>query len=313
MVTVKAMRLRYAGTCACGAAVAAGTHAGYDSTARKAVCPDCLPGRLAVLADAASPVPVEPDDVNSEPDRLATLELDGPATGLEPYAITIEPVDSGRAGASAAAEYQRRAAKREQRIRSAHPRLGGLILALSDDPQSTRAWASGATGERVIGAKLDGLSGDGVLTLHDRRIPGTRANVDHIAIGPSGIFVIDAKRYNNAKVEIRSTGGWFSERIERLYVGGRDKTRLVTAMAGQVAVVMEALEDQPELTDIPVTPVLAFVDALLPVVGTLEIAGVPVVGPRKAAKIVRREGPLDVATRARLHRVLAEKLPAYQR
>lgn len=65
---------------------------------------------------------------------------------MDDAAIPLPP-DAGLAGGSAKAEHQRRVARREQRIRQAHPRLGGLILALSDDPQSTRAWASGAVGE----------------------------------------------------------------------------------------------------------------------------------------------------------------------
>ncbi|WP_249934607.1 nuclease-related domain-containing protein [Microbacterium ulmi] len=31
--------------------------------------------------------------------------------------------------------------------------------------------------------------------MHDRRIRGTRANIDHIVIGPPGVWVIDAKRW----------------------------------------------------------------------------------------------------------------------
>ncbi|MEV4421445.1 NERD domain-containing protein, partial [Patulibacter sp. NPDC049589] len=33
-----------------------------------------------------------------------------------------------------------------------------------------------------------------VVVLHDRRVPRTHANIDHIAIAPSGIWVIDTKR-----------------------------------------------------------------------------------------------------------------------
>lgn len=318
VVTVKPMRLRYAGTCACGIAVAAGTHAGYDSAAKRAVCPGCLSERLAEAGPTAAPR----TDIPARAEGVADASPDAPPAAA-PGSGPDEPdgagspaprqVSSGTAGGSARAEYERRTAKREARIRAAHPRLGGLILALSDDPQTTRAWASGAAGERAIGAKLDGLAGDAVLTLHDRRIPGTRANIDHIAIGPSGVFVIDAKRYNDAKVEIRSSGGWFSERIDRLFVAGRDRTKLVTGLAPQVAAVYEALEDQADLADVVVQPVLAFVDALLPVITSLEIAGVPVLGPRKTAKLVRRDGPLTLEQRSRLHHVLAEKLPAYQR
>lgn len=69
------------------------------------------------------------------------------------------------------------------------------LLALSDDPQSTTAWAVGAQGEGLLAKRLDGLADQGVLTLHDPRIPGTRANIDHIAIAAPGVYVIDAKRY----------------------------------------------------------------------------------------------------------------------
>ena len=34
-----------------------------------------------------------------------------------------------------------------------------------------------------------------IAVLHDRRIPGSKANIDHIAITAAGIWVIDAKRY----------------------------------------------------------------------------------------------------------------------
>ena len=44
----------------------------------------------------------------------------------------VEVVESGSAGASARREFERRKAKREERIRSKHPKLGGLMLAVSD-------------------------------------------------------------------------------------------------------------------------------------------------------------------------------------
>src|SRR3954463_5175566 len=88
---------------------------------------------------------------------------------VEPESV---PHESGAAGASAQREYERRKRSREEQIRTRHPKLGGLILALSDDPQSTRAWASGARGEVALGAELDRQSSESVAVLHDRRIPG---------------------------------------------------------------------------------------------------------------------------------------------
>ncbi len=109
--------------------------------------------------------------------------------------------ESGAAGASAQREYERRMTRREEQIRTRHPKLGGLILALSDDPQSTKAWASGAKGEVALGARLDKQTSESIAVLHDRRIPGTKANIDHIVVMAGGVFVVDAKRYVDRRPE----------------------------------------------------------------------------------------------------------------
>jgi hypothetical protein len=44
-----------------------------------------------------------------------------------------------------------------QAIRSRCGRLSGVALAVSDDPNSTAAWAYGANGERALGKLLDPL------------------------------------------------------------------------------------------------------------------------------------------------------------
>ena len=64
---------------------------------------------------------------------------------------------------------------------------------MSDDPHSTVAWAYGANGERALGNLLDPLRDEGLAVLHDRRIPGSKANIDHVVIAPWGVFVVDAK------------------------------------------------------------------------------------------------------------------------
>lgn len=95
-------------------------------------------------------------------------------------------------GVSAQNEYNRHSARREQQIRNQHPRLGKLLLALTDDPASTRVWAQGAAGERAVAARLDALTDEQVLALHDRRLrrpDGTlsRANIDHLAVTGTGV------------------------------------------------------------------------------------------------------------------------------
>lgn len=146
-----------------------------------------------------------------------------------------EEIDHGVAGGSAAREWQRRHDRRERQVRNRWGKLAGVALARSEDPHSTNAWAYGANGEKALGRHLDPLRAEGLAVLHDRRIPGSRANIDHVVIARSGVWVIDAKNYKG-RVERRDLGGLFSS-DERLYVGGRDKTSLIRGMAKQVAAV----------------------------------------------------------------------------
>ncbi len=69
--------------------------------------------------------------------------------------------------------------------------------------------------------------------LHDRRIPGTRANIDHIVVCRAGVLVIDAKRYSG-RPHLRTDGGPWYERTEKLMVGTRDHAALVDGVLRQV-------------------------------------------------------------------------------
>lgn len=68
--------------------------------------------------------------------------------------------------------------------------------ALARAQQDQRNWAAGAEGERQVAAALEPLAQFGWTALHDVRWPGRpQANIDHIAIGPGGVVVIDAKNW----------------------------------------------------------------------------------------------------------------------
>lgn len=110
-------------------------------------------------------------------------------------------IDLGAPGASARREYERRRRKREAATRERHPRIGNLLLRLKSPPASEVAWNTGADGEETLAAHLAKRCPEAIV-LHDRRIPGGRANIDHLATAPSGVYVIDAKRYRG-KIEVR--------------------------------------------------------------------------------------------------------------
>jgi Nuclease-related domain len=65
--------------------------------------------------------------------------------------------------------------------------------------RSAAAWEAGAVGERATGAVLAALDPADWSVLHDVRWPGrARANIDHVAVGPGGVFVIDSKNWSGA-------------------------------------------------------------------------------------------------------------------
>ncbi|WP_210428927.1 nuclease-related domain-containing protein [Nocardioides eburneiflavus] len=68
--------------------------------------------------------------------------------------------------------------------------------------RSAALWERGAEGEVAVARALEALP-DGWVVLHDLAWPGRkRANIDHVVVGPGGVFVVDAKNWSG-RVEIR--------------------------------------------------------------------------------------------------------------
>jgi hypothetical protein len=205
-------------------------------------------------------------------------------------------------GASASRIATQRTDRREQSTRARHPHIGGLLLAFQDTPQHEKAWASGAVGERVVGNTLDALAERSPLyVLHDRRIPGSRANIDHIVVAPSGTWVIDAKRYQNKLVQTQMRQ-WRST----LVVGGGTKSQLTEGVKRQAGVVRDLLDDA-----FPVRSVLCFVDARWNLFNSsFVVDGVSVCPPSRLAKVLLRRGPITEEGVDDLGRSLSRRLRA---
>jgi Nuclease-related domain len=82
--------------------------------------------------------------------------------------------------------------------------------------EQVRAWQRGAHGERRTARLLDRLTGDGYVVFHDLAIPGSPANVDHLVIGPSGVFVIDSKQWTGSVHQSSDGLAWHNHyRLDR--------------------------------------------------------------------------------------------------
>lgn len=299
-MSTKTLKLRWSATCAgCGTELPAGTRARWSTEDKAATCLTCVAGK-----------PTEPAAPNPEPEPAE------PSTG--------EPLRRGEAGASAAREHERRAQREAARARKAveddaawrerarteRPVLGRIVTVFTPRPnadpeesQATAAWKTGQEGERRVAEILGACEAE---DLHDRQIPRSRANIDHLAVGARGVFVIDAKKYAG-RVERRDKGTLFRT-DERLYVNGRDQSKLVDGVTKQCDVVRAALTDH--FPEVDVQGVLCFVGAewgFPPM--TIRIGGVTCLWPRRLPKLVDGSGLLLADQREAIVRHLADALP----
>jgi hypothetical protein len=251
-----------------------------------------LDGYLAQLANPPAHRPL------SDPDRRSHWDvgfLDG----------------HGRPGTSAMAEYRRRRATDWHTWRATLPqRLAGVLAAgittglataavagpgvarvtgvaaaallawlLRFRPSpATVAWRRGAEGERRTARLLASLERRGFQVFHDLAVPGSAANVDHLVVGPTGVYVIDSKRYRG---RLRYFAG-------HLWHGGRTLDRTLEMLVWEATQVAETLGFGP---DLHVYPVLCIHLARWPWLGELLVDGIPVLDAaalRPALQVARQ-------------------------
>ncbi|MGA2320296.1 MAG: nuclease-related domain-containing protein [Solirubrobacteraceae bacterium] len=199
-------------------------------------------------------------------------------------------------------------------LRASRSRLGRVFTALFPSAkekglcQEERNWLTGAEGEQNLASSLARRCPH-VPMLHDRRAPMSLANIDHIAVAPSGVYVIDCKRYKGKIEVVKPLFG-----NAKLKVNGRDRTKLIDGLEKQVAHVKAALANIAE--DVSVHGCLCFVapegflaDVGLPVLRTLKINGYPLYYPKRLAKRLNQQGSITADRAERLQAELDRSLP----
>ncbi|MGA5419112.1 nuclease-related domain-containing protein [Streptomyces lavendulocolor] len=115
-------------------------------------------------------------------------------------------------------------------------------------PTAGDSWRTGLIGERRVGAELGRLQRQGWRVLHSIPLPGG-ADVDHLVIGPGGVFSLNTKHHPNKTV-------WVGDDTARINHGEpRPYPRKSRSEAARVRRVLERYCDFP----VPVEPVLVFV------------------------------------------------------
>lgn len=117
----------------------------------------------------------------------------------------------------------------------------------SRKPSGAASWTQGANAEERTAATLAPLVKLGWWVGHDRSIPRSRANLDHIAIHPSGRFLVyvDTKAWHAKGAAIQ----WDADSSRLLY-GKWDQTKAMNTVKWEARRLSEE-------TGLPVLPVIA--------------------------------------------------------
>ena len=221
-----------------------------------------------------------------------------------PESTGRHPSVFGTPGASAMAHYRRRrAAEWADYLRTVPLRLGGitaagLLTGLLTQPSrfaalaavtvagalafllrfrvsaETAAWHRGAKGERRTARRLRRL-GRAWTVFHDLDVPGSRANADHLVVGPTGVFLIDSKYYRG-RLTLTPEGS--------LWYGYHPLAGVLATVRWEAAVLSQALGTT-------VTPMLCVHGAQLPW-GELIAEGIPVLAAERVVTTLRALPPL---------------------
>lgn len=165
--------------------------------------------------------------------------------------------------------------------------------------------ARASSARRRTRRRLARLGSAGYLTLHRRAIPGTDQVIDHLVVGPAGIYAVDSEVWDR-RLPVRATRGG------KLFHGPRDQAaRLEHARweAGQVARLISQALGQP----ITARAAMVIYGPTVPWI-VVRISGVDVFCGRRLRKYLRREasgrsGYLDDRQVEAIHEIAAQVLP----
>lgn len=164
---------------------------------------DALRGWSATLVSASAPEPAVEPAPHQRPDSEPVLLVDTvtpKAAAQEPISVeddepTWTDLADNRPGQGVRAEAE--AAWVASKDRSKFLAYAGRMLNVHTDE---RAWRVGADGEEAIGARLNKLRDQGWRVLHSIPVGDRGSDIDHVLIGPGGVFTLNSKNHPGGKI-----------------------------------------------------------------------------------------------------------------
>ncbi|MFF8716179.1 nuclease-related domain-containing protein [Streptomyces sp. NPDC015184] len=196
-------------------------------------------------------------------------------------------------GAGASAE------ARARQLRTPAVRIADAIGIPTQRGREAARYRAGAEGEQRTADRINPLRAEGWTILHDRALPTGRANIDHLAISPTGIVIVpDTKRWS-ARYPVRASSG-------RLLHGDRDVTDRLRGLRHEASTVSRVL-------GVPVIP-LVVMDGAPIEGGDLTFDGIRIIPAERAPAVLRSLGNTRTSRDAQtLARLATSNFPPYTR
>jgi hypothetical protein len=159
--------------------------------------------------------------------------------------------------------------------------------------------ASQAGAQRRTRRQLKRLRRDGYFALDARPIPDSREFIDHLVIGPTGVYAIDSEKWDS-KVPVRTLNG------KRLYRGPesqRERLEHAAWEAGQASEILSAALG----TEISVRPALAIYGPRIPwdiaTIRNVDVFSGPTLRKYLRRRAKQREGGVQKLTREQVRTI----------
>lgn len=141
-------------------------------------------------------------------------------------------------------------------------------------------WSAGAAGEQSTAALLQPLALTGWSILHDRALPASAANLDHLASDGSSLWVIDTKVWRGDIARLGDRQLWYPD---------APATKRLASLEFLVEATQRTILRHAALGDLVVRPIVCIHGAALPESPTVE-TGLTLVSPADLVPLLARLG-----------------------
>jgi hypothetical protein len=182
----------------------------------------------------------------------ASIERSAPTSGCAPVlgSAVIEPPGCSEPddGEDLVANVAGAAARAKRNEVNAQAPVMNMIARVLGKHTEERAWRVGAKGEQKVGRELSKL-GASWHVIHAVPVGDNGSDIDHVVVGPPGVFTLNTKRHPGGKVWVAENAflvnGYRTDYLRNSRYEAKRATRLLSAACPQA---------------ITVTPVIVCVD-----------------------------------------------------